>query len=130
MVLERRRKAIVAEGDEYFDSRCTMNKDYDDALAKLVDKDGNPTPHYKAYMQYEEGWNSKVAARQKAYASARTDPMKLQAWPIDGVIYHDEVNQAFDRWTALGYKQEIENAIAILKAQGTDPATIGGRRKR
>lgn len=101
-----------------------MNKEYDDAVAKLMDKDGNPTPHYRAYLQHQEMWNGKVEARQKAYMSARGDPMKLQSWPIEGIKYQDEVDQAFDRWTALGYKQEIEKAIDVLKAHGTDPAAI------
>lgn len=107
-----------------------MNKDYDDAMAKLVDKEGNPTPHYKAYMQYQEMWNSKVAAQQAAYAAALTDPMKLQAWPVEGTLYHDRVDQAFDRWTTLGYKHEIEQAMAIVGAQGADPSTMRGRLKK
>ena len=48
--------------------------------------------------------------------------MKLQSWPIDGTSYEDDANEAWDRWTALGFKNEIENAIATLAAQGTDPA--------
>src|SRR5207253_3590873 len=31
-----------------------MKKAYEDATAKLMDKDGNTTPHYQAYMQYEQ----------------------------------------------------------------------------
>ena len=121
---------IVAKGDEQFNHGWTMNNDYADALAKVVDTDGNPTSHYRAYLQYQEVWNEKVEARQKAYLSANGDPMKLQFWPIEGIKYQDEVDQAFDRWTALGYKQEIENAIDVLKAHGTDPANIGGRLKK
>jgi hypothetical protein len=99
-----------------------MQQAYDKATAKLMDKDGNPTPHYQAYMQYEDAYKSKVKAWHKAYASAFTDPMKLQSWPIDGTSYQDDADEAMDRWQSFGFKQEIENAIDILAAQGTDPA--------
>lgn len=99
-----------------------MKKAYDAASAKLMDKDGNTTPHYQAYMQYEDAWKDKVKAWHRAYANAFSDPMKLQNWPIDGTSYQDDADEAMDRWVGLGFKQEIENAIAILAAQGTDPA--------
>lgn len=99
-----------------------LKQAYADATAKLMDKDGNVTPHYQAYMQYEDTYRSKVKARNKAYAAAFTDPMKLQQWPQDGVTYQDEVDEAWDRWMGLGFKIEIEKAISTLAAQGTDPA--------
>ncbi len=95
---------------------------YDKAKAKLMDKDDNPTPHYEKYMKYKDEWQDKVRKWHKAYADAFTNPTKLQSWPIDGTLYHDDADEAFDRWTSLGFKQEIENAIATLAAQGTDPA--------
>jgi hypothetical protein len=99
-----------------------LQKAYDDAQAKLIDQDGNPTPHYQAYMEREDDYKSKVRAWHKAYAAAFSDPMKLQNWPIDGVLYQDDADEAMDRWVSFGHKQEIENAIATLAAQGTDPA--------
>jgi hypothetical protein len=99
-----------------------MKQAYADATAKLMDKDGNVTPHYQAYMDREDDYKSKVKARNKAYAAAFTDPMKLQQWPQDGVPYQDDVEEAWDRWMSLGFKMEIEKAIATLAAQGTDPA--------
>ena len=95
---------------------------YEKAKSVLMDKDDNATPHYEAYMRYEDEWKEKVRAWHKAYANAFTDPMKLQTWPIDGTLYQDDADEAMDRWTGLGHKQEIENAIATLAAQGTDPA--------
>jgi hypothetical protein len=100
----------------------TLKAAYDAATAKLMDKDGNPTVHYQAYMQYEDEWKGKVRAWHKAYADAFTNPIKLQSWPIDGTSYQDDANEAMDKWVGLGFKQEIENAIATLAAQGTDPA--------
>ena len=95
---------------------------YEAAKAKLMDADGNPTPHYQKYMEYEDDYKSKVRAWHKAYAAAFTDPMKLQSWPIQGVDYADDANSAWDKWQSFGFKTEIENAIATLAAQGTDPA--------
>jgi hypothetical protein len=99
-----------------------LKQAYADATAKLMDKDGNVTPHYQAYMQYEDDWKSKVKAKNKAYSNAFTDPMKLQQWPQDGVPYQDDIDEAWDRWMGLGFKVEIEKAMATLAAQGTDPA--------
>jgi hypothetical protein len=99
-----------------------MKKAYADALAKLQDQDRNPTKHYKAYLDYQQAYQDKVNAWNRAYANAFTDPMKLQTWPISGVTYQNDADAAMDRWVALGFKEEIENAIATLAAQGTDPA--------
>jgi hypothetical protein len=97
---------------------------YEKATAKLMDKDGNPSPHYEAYMRYEEEYKVKVKASNKAYANAFTDPAKLQMWPIEGKTYQDDIDEAWDRWTGLGFKEEIEAAIATLASQGTDPAML------
>ena len=99
-----------------------LKQAYADATAKLMDKDGNVTPHYQAYMNFEDEHKSKVKARNKAYSAAFTDPMKLQQWPQDGVPYQDDVDEAWNRWMGLGFKEEIEKAINTLAAQGTDPA--------
>lgn len=93
---------------------------YEAAKAKLTDKDGNPTPNYQTFMRLEDEYMSKVEARDKAYASALNDPIKLQRWPIEGRTYQYDVDKAMDRWISLGFKLEIENAIAILKAQGEE----------
>lgn len=109
-----------------------LKQAYERAQAKLVDENEDATRHYEKYMEYEEEYREKVRAWHKAYADAFTDPMKLSQWPVTGVAYHDEADEAFDRWVALGHKEEIENALAILAAQGTDPAIalIGRAKKR
>lgn len=99
-----------------------MKEAYDKATAVLMDKDGNATPKYEAYMRYEQEWKDKVKAWQRAYANAFTDPVRLQNWPNEGTLYHQDADEAWDRWTGLGHKQEIENALNTLAAQGTDPA--------
>ena len=67
-----------------------MQAAYDKARAKLMDAEGNPTAKYQAYLQYEEQYKDKVKAWRRAYAAAFTDPAKLQNWPIEGTVYHDE----------------------------------------
>jgi len=99
-----------------------MKQAYENASAKLMDKDGNVTPHYQAYDLYQEEYNSKRRALDKAYSAAFTDPMKLQRWPQEGVLYQDDVDRAWDRWMGFGFKEEIEKALNTLAAQGTDPA--------
>ncbi len=99
-----------------------MKQAYDKATAVLIDKDENPTPHYQAYLQYEEKYKDKVKAWHRAYAAAFSDPMKLQNWAIEGTLYHDDADEAMDQWMSFGHKVEIEKAINTLAAQGTDPA--------
>src|SRR6266496_1939075 len=100
----------------------SMKKAYEDAQAKLMDQDGNMTPHYEAYLKYQDEYRDKVKGWHRAYAASLTDPMKLQVFPIEGVTYQDEADEALDRWVGFGHKEEIENAIATLAAQGMDPA--------
>jgi hypothetical protein len=99
-----------------------MKRAYEAASAKLMDKDGNATPHYEAYMRYEDEYKTRVKAWTRAYAAAFTDPMRLQNWPLEGRSYHDDADEAMDRWVGLGFKNEIETALATLAAQGIDPA--------
>ena len=56
---------------------------YEAAKAKLMDADGNPTPHYQKYMEYEDDYKSKVRAWHKAYAAAvhRSDEATVLAHP-------------------------------------------------
>jgi hypothetical protein len=95
---------------------------YAAATAALMDDKGNTTPHYQAYLQYEEKYKDKVNLWHRAYSNAMTDPMKFQNWPIQGVAYEDDANEAMDQWVSFGFKSEIENALNTLAAQGTDPA--------
>ena len=111
----------INTGQELSDA---MKKSLDDAKAKLADKDGNATPHYEKYIEKEGEYRSKVKAKNKAYADAFTDPMRLQAWPVVGKDYADEVDEALDRWTSLGFKHEIESALNLLSSQGIDPSLL------
>jgi hypothetical protein len=95
---------------------------YEQALAKLMDSDGVQTPHYKAYLECEKKWRKAVTAYNRAYADASTDPMKLWRFPQDGVIFQQDVDEAWDQWQGFGFMSEIQEAIATLAAQGTDPA--------
>jgi hypothetical protein len=72
-----------------------LKKACEDIESKLMDKDGNPTPHYQAYMKYKDEWKNKVNT--------------------------NDADEAMDRWISLGFKEEIENALATLATLGTDP---------
>jgi hypothetical protein len=91
----------------------------DAARAKLVDVDGHPTPRYQAYMRFQDEYHTKLRAWQEGYAQASADPMKLQAWPLEGGSYHHDADAALTRWETLGFKQEIDAAIAVLKGQAS-----------
>ena len=99
-----------------------MKAAYEAAKAKLMDAEGLPTAKYQAYMERQDEYRDAVRSYYKAYAAAFTDPMRLQAFPMEGKLYKDEVDEAWDRWVSFGAKNEIEGAIATLAAQGTDPA--------
>ena len=100
-----------------------MKQAYEEAKAKLMNPDGTPSRQYEAYLRYEHEHKNKLAEMNTAYREALKDPMKLQMWPIEGRAYHDDADQAVDRWIALGYKYEIENAISTLTAQAGEEGT-------
>lgn len=98
----------------------TQDEMNEKARAILLDKDGNPTSNYQAYMKYEDEWREKVKAYNEAYENASTNPLNLQRWPIEGRLFQHDIDQAWDRWIALGFKNEIENAISILSSSTTE----------
>lgn len=104
-----------------------MNATYEDARAKLMDKEGNPTPEYKKYLRYEAEYKRKADAWHKAYAAALTDPVKLSTWPIEGVDYRDAADDALERWMAFGFKADIESALTTVAAH--DAAEQAASRK-
>lgn len=97
----------------------TMQEKYENAKSILVDKFGNPTQHYKAYLQYQTEYQNIVKAKDSAYANAFNNPIQLQRWPIEGKSFQLDIDNAMNKWVALGYKNEIENAISIMANQGT-----------
>jgi hypothetical protein len=99
-----------------------MQQAYEDARAKLMNPDGTPSRKYEAYLRHEQEHARKTAEMNAAYGEALANPMKLQMWPIEGRAYHDDVDRAMDRWVSLGFKYEIENAIATLGAQAGEDA--------
>lgn len=101
-----------------------LKKSVDNAHAVLADKDGNVTPHYEKYLQYRDAYQEAVRTRDKQYANAFSDPQKLALYPIQGKSYQDDVDLAWDQWQSLGFKQEIEEATAVLSSQGIDPAIL------
>jgi len=101
-----------------------MKKAVEKAKSTMMDKDGNSTVHFEKYVQYSDEYQEAVRTRDKQFANALSDPMKLQMWPIQGKTYQDDVEFAWDKWQSFGFKQEIEEAIAVLASQGIDPAIL------
>lgn len=99
-----------------------LQQTIDAATAVLVDGNGDPTPHLTAYNTYRDAYNHAVRERNKAYASAFTNPDLLAQWPIDGLEYEDAISNAFSDWSGLGHKVEIETAKDTLASIGEDPA--------
>ncbi|MVM29459.1 hypothetical protein GO755_05405 [Spirosoma sp. HMF4905] len=95
-----------------------------DAQAKLQDTDGNPTPHFSAYVQYRDAYNDKVRTLNRAYADALSNPTDLQRWPITGKSYQSDVDFAWQQWMGFGFKIEVETAMNILAGQGQNPALL------
>ena len=93
--------------------------DDSDAISKarslLRDAHGNPTLEYTAYLRHQSEYNEKIHSYNAAQQSARASPLQLQRWPIVGKEYSDAVNDALRKWIALGYKQEVENALNVLQ---------------
>jgi hypothetical protein len=94
---------------------------FEKARTILMDKSGKPTDHYTAYLQYSNEWQTKMNSYNEAYSKALADPMKLQRWPIEGKQYRAEIDSAWNKWIALGFKNEIEGAVNILKSQNNEP---------
>src|SRR5690606_18968911 len=96
----------------------------------MVDEEGNDTPKYEKYNQYRDEYYDAVRERDRQYANALSDPLKFNLWPMQGKIYQDDVDYAWDKWQSRGAKQEIEEAMALLSAQGIDPAILMIRRAK
>jgi hypothetical protein len=101
---------------------AAMTQAYKDATAKLMDSEGTMTRKNEKYEQYRKEYQDAVRARNRAFSDAFTDPMKFQRWAQDGVLYNDDIEHAQSNWSAHGFREEIEQAMNTLAAQGTDPA--------
>lgn len=118
----------IVNGANAIASKLELNdeikKAVEDAKALLMDKDGNPTPKFEAYNKYRDEYTSKVNIRNRQYANAFSNPMQLQQWPIQGKVFQDDVDYAWDQWQGFGFKVEVEKAMNTLAAQGIDPAIL------
>jgi hypothetical protein len=100
-----------------------VSEAYRSARGKLVGEDAQPTPKYRAYLRFREAYEEKVRLRDEARSAARRDARALQAWPIDARRYADEVDAAMDRWLTLGFKAEVESALAVVRQHETGSGT-------
>jgi hypothetical protein len=118
----------IINGANSIPPELELNGDIKKAVEKsksiMQTPEGDSTPHFDKYLQYRDEYQEAVQNRDRQYGNAFSDPMKLQMWPIQGKTYQDDVNFAWDKWQALGFKQEIEEAMAVLSSQGIDPAIL------
>ncbi|WP_022826266.1 hypothetical protein [Hymenobacter norwichensis] len=112
------------------DLSAEIKQDIATATAVLMTPVGDPTPHHNAYTDYESKYKDAVKKRDNKYADAMSDPTALQMWPIQGKDYQDDIDEAMQNWESFGFKNEIEQALAVLSAQGTDPALLFINRAR
>jgi hypothetical protein len=99
-----------------------LQQAYDNAKSKLQNADRSTTPEFKDYQDYRDKYTAKEKAYNKAYADSFTDPVKRNNWPLDGVVYDDDKKQAMQDWVNSGSKEDIEEALNILSARGSDPS--------
>lgn len=92
----------------------------------IKDDDGGDvdvdTKEYKAYKDYEKKYNAAVRNYANIYLANMSNRQTAQLWGVMGKTYVADVNDAWDEWTSLGYKQFIEEAKDNLAAMGTDAA--------
>lgn len=73
---------------------------------------------YDKYDELRKKYNKAVQNFANGYATVMaTNP---GVWPVLGRSYQSDVDAAWDEWTSLGKKVEVENAIDLLAAQGGD----------
>lgn len=124
----------IINGANGLESGLEANEAIKAALARaeklMVDEEGNDTQKYEKYNQYRDEYYDAVRERDRQYANALSDPLKFNLWPMQGKIYQDDVDYAWDKWQSRGAKQEIEEAMALLSAQGIDPAILTIRRAK
>lgn len=124
----------IINGANGLASGLEANDDIKAALLRaeklMVDEEGNDTPKFAKYNQYRDEYYDAVRERDRQYANALSDALKFNLWPMQGKIYQDDVEYAWDKWQSRGAKQEIEEAMALLSAQGIDPAILMIRRAK
>ena len=90
----------------------------------LVLDNGNPSPQYEAYLKFAKLVTEKERAMNEAKQMASQDFNRMRNWPITGKTFNDELQQAKNQWIVLGHKNEIEQAINVLKATGQDTSFL------
>ena len=93
-----------------------LNAHYEKAKAMLVGDDGQPSAMYQTYLRFRQEYTNKKKEYADAYANAIKDPQRLPLWPVEGKAFIDEVDQAWEKWIVMGFKNEVERAINIMSA--------------
>jgi hypothetical protein len=92
---------------------------YRKARARLFDEQARPTRQYQAYLRFQEIHQELVRLRDEARSAAMTEPMSRQNWPIRAREFDDAVDGALNRWLALGFKRELDDAVDVVRRHRT-----------
>ena len=88
---------------------------YQRALSTLFDAQSRPTPAYKSYLRCKQAYDAEVSARDDLRSAARHEPMALQNLPVMSRRLGDAIDAAMNQWLTIGYKNEIEAALQIVR---------------
>lgn len=102
------------------------DKYYPRLKKSIKDEDGSDievdTKEYKAYQEYSKKYQKAVRDYTTQFMVAMSNKQTAQLWGVTGKTYIADVDNAWDEWMSVGYKQFIEEAKDNLAAMGTDAA--------
>ncbi|MCM2623481.1 hypothetical protein, partial [Alcaligenes faecalis] len=93
-----------------------------DAEAYLRDKhdDTADSAEYKRYKAKKTAYDAAVLAYTADYQNAMKTPESAAAWPVSGTVSLAKVDDAYNDWIALGHKDDVEERLNTIAAQGKD----------
>lgn len=87
-----------------------------DARAYLFDATGEPTPQYKAYIDYGQRYFAAQDTLEAAQASHDNGGPKVSA------VIKAEFAKASENWLDKGHKENVDRALAVIEQlEGKDP---------
>lgn len=92
-----------------------------DAEKLLHDEAGHPTPLYRSYLTYQRNFHAALERRDHARAQALLDVAAAAMLPMVGAQLQRDIDAAYDQWSALGHKTQVERAVALIGAAGAPP---------
>jgi hypothetical protein len=104
-------------------SNPTVKAALEAANKLLTTPEGDMSKAYANYRTYKKDYFTEIQNYAAAYQTAYSTEAGKAAWPSVGKKFKNDVDTAWDDWNVLGKRQQIESALDLIKAQGTDAAT-------